>query len=571
MSAFAEYDVISFRVYFVTTSETVKIGILGGSTGDTDPLLRTFPGNTWANVTVDAETFFDLIVSKMLFPVNFNSPNSSNHANVTEVRLGAIVALYELDDATVPEGLYAAEGGTTRVEITVHEDATDISAVIKDANEIEQTCTVSGSTITADLPVGVYTFEITTSDPRYTGKITGSFTVESSIQIVEPELPTSGTALEEFTIPQAQIKENGEPTDNTAICTAVFQPTYGTETTVSGTFTPSSSGTLTITYTYEGALEKVFTVTIGRAVKPENVLLDLRNNDVLADVKTNDTATSVSYHDTGKYLVWTGEGNWKQLKIDFGSDAAPRLSGYQYLKVEVYYQTDGASGNVTGWFCAGGLKIGTIDTEAGKLRQIPHDTWYTVYIPTDKLNNNILAGTSDFLQAGFGLADGGHFPKVQEVRLKGFELVKEAETTITFYDPAQDGTDDVKVEQAGGKLSVTTDETGKTYLNWVGVGGWDKLVIVNHYPNYNAFDVYEYVAVEVFYNAPNSTKVDDIGLEVNQWVTVYIPIDTFYSSGAVNGNAVGDYLISCGFTNGGHFPGVTEVRIGNIYFTNENA
>ena len=500
------------------------------------------------------------------------------------------MGLYELDDVTVPEGLYAAEEGTTRVEITVNQDATDIFAVIKDANDNEQACTVSGSTITAELPVGVYTFEITTSDPRYTGKITGSFTVESSIQIVTPQLPTSGTALEEFTIPQAQIKENGELTENTANCTAVFQPTYGTETPVSGTFTPSSSGTLTITYTYEGALEKVFTVTIGRAEKPENVLLDLRNNDVLADVKTNDTATSVSYDDTGKYLVWTGEGNWKQLKINFGSDAAARLSGYQYLKVEVYYQTDGATGNVTGWFCAGGLKIGTIDNEAGKLRQIPHDTWYTVYIPTDKLNNNILAGTSDFLQVGFDQGDGtsGHFPKVQEVRLKGFELVKEAETTITFYDPAQDGTDNVKVEQAGGTLSVATDETGKAYLNWVGVGGWDKLVIANHYPNYNAFDVYEYVAVEVFYNAPNSTKVvsgyfagadytigsnntaDDIGLAVNQWVTVYIPIDTFYSSGAVKGNAVGDYLISCGFTNGGHFPGVTEVRIGNIYFTNEN-
>ena len=595
VSAFAEYDVISFRVYFVTTSKTVKIGILGGSTGDTDPLLRTFPGNTWATVTVDAETFFSLIGSKMLFPVNFNNPNSGNHAGVTEVRLGAIVGLYELDDATVPEGLYAAEEGTTWVEITVNQDATDIFAVIKDAYDNEQTCTVSGSTITAELPVGVYTFEITTSDPRYTGKITGSFTVESSIQIVTPQLPISGTALEAFTIPQAQIKENGELTEKTATCTAVFKPTYnsdgtpGTETPVTGTFTPSSSGTLTITYSYEGALKKVFTVTIGRAAKPEDVLLDLRNNDVLADVKTNDTATSVSYHDTGKYLVWTGEGNWKQLKINFGSDAAGRLSGYKYLKVEVYYQTDGATGNVTGWFCAGGLKIGTIDNQAGKLRQIPHDTWYTVYIPTDKLNNNILAGTSNFLQAGFGLADGGHFPKVQEVRLKGFELVKEAETTITFYDPAQDGTDNVKVEQDGGKLSVATDETGKAYLSWVGVGGWDKLVIANHYPNYNAFDVYEYVAVEVFYNAPNSTKVvsgyfagadytigsnntaDDIGLAVNQWVTVYIPIDTFYSSGAVKGNAVGDYLISCGFTNGGHFPGVTEVRIGNIYFTNENA
>ena len=587
--SYQEYDKVGVWVYFAATN-TVTSSLFNDNAYKT-----TYAPNEWHLILVDRAAFIEKMTGseKDLLALAFavdGKDGSANFPGLTEVRLGAIVGLYELDDVTVPEGLYAAEEGTTRVEITVNQDATDIFAVIKDANDNEQACTVSGSTITAELPVGVYTFEITTSDPRYTGKITGSFTVESSIQIVTPQLPTSGTALEEFTIPQAQIKENGELTENTANCTAVFQPTYGTETPVSGTFTPSSSGTLTITYTYEGALEKVFTVTIGRAEKPENVLLDLRNNDVLADVKTNDTATSVSYDDTGKYLVWTGEGNWKQLKINFGSDAAARLSGYQYLKVEVYYQTDGATGNVTGWFCAGGLKIGTIDNEAGKLRQIPHDTWYTVYIPTDKLNNNILAGTSDFLQVGFDQGDGtsGHFPKVQEVRLKGFELVKEAETTITFYDPAQDGTDNVKVEQAGGTLSVATDETGKAYLNWVGVGGWDKLVIANHYPNYNAFDVYEYVAVEVFYNAPNSTKVvsgyfagadytigsnntaDDIGLAVNQWVTVYIPIDTFYSSGAVKGNAVGDYLISCGFTNGGHFPGVTEVRIGNIYFTNEN-
>ena len=597
VSAFAEYDVISFRVYFVTSSETVKIGILGGSTGDTDPLLRTFPGNTWATVTVDAETFFDLIGSKMLFPVNFNNPNSGNHAGVTEVRLGAIVGLYELDDATVPEGLYAAEEGTTRVEITVNQDATDISAVIKDANEIEQACTVSDSTITAELPVGVYTFEITTSDPRYTGKITGSFTVESSIQIVEPELPTSGTALEEFMIPQAPIKENGELTENTANCTAVFKPTYnsdgtpGTETPVSSTFTPSSSGTLTITYTYDGALEKVFTVTIGRAAKPENVLLDLRNNDVLADVKTNDTATSVSYHDTGKYLVWIGEGNWKQLKINFGSDAAGRLSGYKYLKVEVYYQTDGATGNVTGWFCAGGLKIGTIDNEAGKLRQIPHDTWYTVYIPTDKLNNNILAGTSDFLQVGFDQGDGtsGHFPKVQEVRLKGFELVTDPQDT-TFIDLSDASAVDQFTKPSGTFNYIAATDTERAYLSWKGSGTWQSLYFnPSVRPNCNVETTYECIAVELYYVStdPGETDVSgyflhgkhligsgnngaDIGLETNEWVTVYLPVDVFYSSNAAAGTG---YLLQCSFNQAGngHFPGVTEVRIGNIYFTNENA
>ena len=401
--------------------------------------------------------------------------------------------------------------------------------------------------------------------------------------------------MKAFTIPQAQIKENGELTEKTATCTAVFQPTYnsdgtpGTETTVSGTFTPSSSGTLTITYTYEGALEKVFTVTIGRAEKPENVLLDLRNNDVLADVKTNDTATSVSYDDTGKYLVWTGEGNWKQLKINFGSDAAGRLSGYKYLKVEVYYQTDGATGNVTGWFCAGGLKIGTIDNEAGKLRQIPHDTWYTVYIPIDTLNNNILAGTSDFLQAGFGLADGGHFPKVQEVRLKGFELVTDPQDT-TFIDLSDASAANQFTKTSGTFDYVTATGTERAYLSWKGSGTWQSLYFNSSVrPNCNVETTYAYIAVELYYVSGNSGETDvtgyflngkhligngnngaDIGLKANEWVTVYLPVDVFYSSNAAAGTG---YLLQCSFNQAGsgHFPGISEVRIGNIYFTNQNA
>ncbi|PWM52880.1 MAG: hypothetical protein DBX60_03650 [Bacillota bacterium] len=588
--SYQEYDKIGVWVYFKATGSVLH------SLFNYSSYQMTLAANEWHLLLADRDDFIWEMADSDgdLLPLNFGG--SANFPGLTEVRLGSIVGLYELDDVTVPEGLYASEEGTTKVVLTVNQDATDISAVIKDANEKEQTCIVSGSTITAELPVGVYTFEITTNDPRYTGKITSSFTVESSIQIVTPELPTSGTALEEFTIPQAQIKENGELTENTAICTAVFIPTYnsdgtsGTGTTVSGTFTPSSSGTLTITYTYEGALEKEFTVTIGRAAKPENVLLDLRNNDVLADVKTNEGGCTITYNEENQYLVWESavgsNSAWRQLYVNFRTTQdSIKGQGIKFVAMDVYYKTtDQSTKDVVGWLCGQQFKVG----ETSETQRIPCNAWYTIYIPIEYMTNNVLNGTSDLMQIIFEY-NNNRFNYIEAVYLKGFELVKEAETTITFYDPAQDGTDDVKVEQAGGKLSVATDETGKTCLSWVGVGGWDKLVIANHYPNCNAFDVYEYVAVEVFYNAPNSTKVvsgyfagadytigsenttDDIGLAVNQWVTVYIPIDTFYSSGAVKGNAVGDYLISCGFTNGGHFPGVTEVRIGNIYFTNENA
>ena len=597
VSAFAEYDVISFRVYLVTTSETVKIGILGGSTGDTDPLLRTFPGNTWATVTVDAETFFDLIETKTLFPVNFNNPTSGNHANVTEVRLGAIVGLYELDDVTVPEGLYAAEEGTTKVVLTVNQDATDIFAVIENADGIEQTCIVSGSTITAKLPVGVYTFEITTSDPRYTGKITGSFTVESSIQIVEPELPKSGTALEAFTIPQAQIKENGELTENIADCTAVFKPTYGTETEVSSTFTPSSSGTLTITYSYEGALEKVFTVTIGRAAKPENVLLDLRNNDVLADVSTYITdagkSTKVSYNEEGKYLVWTdvnssSSGAWPTLGVNFQTtQQALKNAGVDYLKVEVYYETTG-SADPTGFFCNQKFQIGSTSVKTGA-DNIPRNSWYTVCIPVDYLTDEVLRGQHSLIQTKFGTAGNWNFDNVQEVRLKGFVPITENEIPDgMFVDMGSLGADsvaDVFGSDYGTQLSyVAATDSERAYLSWTAgestlTTNWCNLK-VKPLASFNAHDLYDYIAVELYYVGEADKTISWFFLQggctantgsgnrltTNEWITVYLPIEKYF--GTPSGGS--GYFMECMFDNAGHthFPGISEVRIGNIFFTN---
>ena len=591
--SYAEYDKIGVWVYFEAQ------GTVTNSLFNEDAYKTQYAANRWHLILVDREAFIEkMTAAPDLLAIRFNT-SGGNFPGLTAARLGAIVGLYELDDVAVPEGLYAAEEGTTKVVLTVNQDATDISAVIKDANDNKQTCTVSGSTITADLPVGVYTFEIRTSDPRYTGKITGNFTVESSIQIVTPQLPTSGTALEAFTIPPAQIKENGELTGKTATCTAVFKPTYnsdgtsGTETTVSGTFTPSSSGTLTITYSYEGALEKVFTVTIGRAAKPENVLLDLRNNDVLADVKTNDTATSVSYDDTGKYLVWTGEGNWKQLKINFGLDAAGRLSGYKYLKVEVYYQTDGATGNVTGWFC-GKAMFGHTDTDANKLRQIPHDTWYTAYIPISELTDDILNQSKDFLQVGFDQGDGtsGHFPKVQEVRLKGFELVTDPQDT-TFIDLSDASAANQFTKPSGTFNYVAATDTERAYLSWKGLGTWQSLYFnPSVRPNCNVETTYEYIAVELYYVSTDSGETDVSGyffrgnctigtesngaaegVKANKWITVYLPIETFYKgiNDSSDSTAAGKgYLLQCSFNQAGngHFPGVTEVRIGNIFFTN---
>lgn len=588
---YADYDIVEFWVYFKSTSENVKIGILGGSTGATDPLLREFPGNTWAKISVDADTFFDKIDSQRLFTVNFNNASSSNHAGVDEIWLGSVMAKYSFAPSVTVDAPEAAPNGTSAVTLTADTDVA-FTAVIKDAQGSTQTCTVQNGTVTARLPMGSYTYTLTSADDMYIGSVSGSFIINSKTQIILPE-ETSGTAMEEFTIPEAQISVDGAITEDRADYTAVFTPNYGddvVEDISTATFTPASSGTLVITYSYEGAVSRTLNVVIEKAENTTGALLDMRNADVLENVNTNDTATFAAYSAEGQYLSWTGSGNWKQLKINFNTTvAALQGSGYQYLKVQVYYRTDNATGNVTGWFCSGNLKIGTIDNEEGKLRQIPHDTWYTVYIPVETLTDDILASTKDFLQAGFGLADGGHFPKIQEVRLKGFEPVAVPDESTMFLDMSDPSVADKFTTPSGTFEYVAAAEQERAYMSWKGQGTWQSLYLnPNTRTTCNADTAYEYVAVELYYVSTDEGEIDvsgyflhgqytvgtgnngaDMGLKANEWITVYLSVETFYSSNAAAGTG---YLLQCSFnaSGNGHFPGITEVRLGNIYFTNDN-
>ena len=54
---------------------------------------------------------------------------------------------------------------------------------------------------------------------------------------------------------------------------------------------------------------------------------------------------------------------------------------------------------------------------------------------------------------------------------------------------------------------------------------------------------------------------------------MYLPVEEFYhgTADSTNSAAAGTgYLLQCSFnaSGNGHFPGIFEVRIGNIFFTN---
>lgn len=597
IESYADFDTVEFWVYFVMTGENAKVGILGGSTGATDPLLREFAGNTWAKISVDAATFFDKIDSARLFTVNFNNATSGNHAGLTEVRIGTVMAKYAFESEVTVNAPATTMGAYSSVTLTADTDIA-FTAEIKNAEGDTQQCNVEENVVTASLPVGSYTYTLTSADDLYVGSVTGTFTVECNTQIVLPE-DVTGTALTQFTIPEAKITVDGkEVSGTTAKHTAVFTPAYGDAVVSNITeaiFTPASSGTLVITYTYEGAVSKTLEVPIAKAENNTGALLDMRTADVLANVRTNNTETAVTYDADNDQLVWKSavgsSTDWRSLYVDFGVTAAELTErNIDYISVDVYYKTTKqATADVVGWLCGGLFKVGETATTSTR---IPRNTWYTIYIPAQYLTDNVLGGTTDLLQVIFEYAN-ARFNYIEEVYLKGFVPVTEEKipATTTLVDGASaSSVNCFKPTPDSGEI-YTEITSSDGYLSWKPIASaakktWQKIGLAQLAPC-NAADIYQYIAIKLYYVSGDSGEnLDasgyffgdkctfgtgnngaDVGLTVNQWVTVYLPVDTFYLSNAAGGSA---YFLQCSFdqSGNGHFPGISEVRIGNIFFTN---
>lgn len=598
IDAYAEFDEVEFWVYFVTSSKNVKIGLLGGTTGDADPLMRTFPGNTWAKVSIDAETFFNNIGSKALFPINVMAPNSGNHANVAEIRLGAVIARYDFTPEVTVSAPEVTPGQTSSVTLTVATGANAFTAEIRDSATQEPVqSTISGNVISADLPIGTYTYTITSADERYLGSVSGTFSVNSNTQIVLPDEVDSGTAMQEYTIPTGQIWVDGAATQNVAEHSAVFEPAYGDareENITSETYTPASSGKLTVTYTYKDAATQTLEITIDKAAEQESMNLDMRNADVLEYVSTYistpgySTNVSYEYDVSGNYIVWTDEnsssaGAWPTLAINFRTThQALSDAGIAYLKVEVYYQVDGSS-DLKGYFCNQNFIIGTDDVKVGGTK-IPRNNWFTAYIPVEYLTDEVLRGQHSLIQTRFGTAGDWRFDNVQEVRLKGLEFITEADERTQFLDMSDSSVVNEFQTPNGTFEYVPAAEGEQAYLSWKGTDNWQSLYLESITRTFNAETVYDYIAVELYYVSDSNTNGvsgyflqqnaiyrndrEHAGLQANTWITVYLSLDMLYSSNAVAGTG---FLLQCGFgqTNAsGHFPNISEVRIGGMFYTN---
>ena len=609
--SYAEYDKIGVWVYYAAT------GTVASSLFNDDNYKVQYAPNEWHLVLVDRDAFVEKMTGSqkdllaLAFTVNGVTGSATNFPGLTEVRIGAIVALKSFDEAEVSPIDSVNEGENASVTITVNEDVQSLTAVIKNAEGIEQQVTVEGKTVKATLPVGNYTYVIRTDDPLYTGTIEGSFSVESKTQIVLPDVTDFHIpAMEEYAIPEAGITVDGALQDGVkANMTAVFTPAYGggaEENITDSTFTPASSGELVITYTYAGAAVQQLTIFVDRAENTTGALLDMRNADVLADVSTNITdagkSTQVSYNAEENILVWTdvnssSSGAWPTLAANFRTTNQELLdAGIAYLKVEVYYETAG-SADPSGFFCNQKFQLGSTAVKTGA-DNIPRNSWYTVYIPVEYLTDAVLCGQGSLIQTKFGTAGDWRFDNVQEVRLKGFVPVTEEEIPDgMFVDMETLGADsvaDVFGVDNGTQLSYApATEAERAYLSWTagestGAGAWCNLS-VKQLATYNAHDLYDYIAVELYYvgdadktiswyfMAGGCTANTGSGdrLTTNEWITVYIPVEQYFgiyktSTSSVSPAGGTGYFTECVFDSAGssHYPNISEVRIGNIFFTN---
>ena len=459
---YADFDVVEFWVYFQTTSDRVKIGILGGSTAASDPLLREFAGNTWAKVSVDADTFFDLVDSKRLFTVNFNNPASGNHAGVQEVRIGSVTAKYAFAPAVTVDAPAADTDEESEVTLTVDTDAA-FKARIQDQAGEEVPCTVEGNVVRANLPMGTYTYTLTSEDSSYVGSFSGTFTVEGTTQIVLPEAE-SGIAGKEYTIPDALISVNGELQEGIrAECKATFVQGLNGKASenVLGSFTPLTFGTLTLSYTYEGAAPKTMAVEIAPAQAEGSVLFDpstATDSNIYSnrsEQKFTAKPGDPSEEYTGAYLQLTAEGytEWAntRLKLDLNKDS---YKEYEKIGVWVYFE---AQGTVTH----------SLFNDNAYKTQYAANRWHLILVDREAFIEKMTAAP-DLLAIRFHTPGNGNFPNLTAARLGAIVAVNALDEAVVEVGEAINYGETTKVTitvngNASDLSAVIRNTSGKVY------------------------------------------------------------------------------------------------------------
>lgn len=434
LGEYAEYDLAEVWLY-ADAKDGTEVGF--SFFNDVNYNFR-FPSDTWTKITLDMEDF----IAKMgennaiFLPFNTNNPSSTNHASLTELRLGGVFAKYAVEYSVEAEGLNIAPGAEqAEVSLTVASDRSALPAfsltVTKDGREIPPASSESnvfGYTLSA----GSYEYRVVSRDDMYRGELTGTFIVDYATRIILPETENAvaGTG---YDIPDATLYVNGELSAEKANIAATFTAKYGgkklTGIAAKG-FVAPSSGVIEVTYSYEGAVSKTMEITVERAPVSQKHALDFSSSDVLENIQVAGGNNVLTYVEgETPYVSWTIKDNavatWQMFKVN-SSLSAETLAEYDYVRVKAMALSDDGVYRWRLLMCSDQYIAG--DSEWNAPTRLALNEWGYIYVPMSAfLSGGNGFDKKCFVSVTFNKPQDGNADNVKEVRFADFELVKAAE------------------------------------------------------------------------------------------------------------------------------------------------
>lgn len=441
IASYEEYDYISVWMYAAAKEGTVYFSFFNSLNYQV-----TFRANEWYEAVLPMEAFIQAAESGTTFlPVNFHSPNSPNHQQLAEIRLGAVTAK-RAAEFTVGTHVTETVSGNAEVTMTVASDADSLPAHTLSVREKESgtsygAVSSEGGVYTYSLPAGTYTYELVCTDDGYIAQsVVGELVVENlAVQIELPEITQEYRVGDTLAIPAAEVLIGNQPSGETASYTAeyTYAATGETEEVEGTEFMPKSSGTLVISYSYENAVSKQLTIEVARAVAPDDAAADLRNQDALLDFAFRGGASGTSrlsyveaQEDEPAYLSWTTTDNAKAAWVYFYMKnplTAEKAEGYDFVKVTVKAMVGENSRYRWRLLLLNNAVLIGDQNDWYDPERLPTEEWCEIYIPVDVFVEN--CGSAVICLTLNAPAD-GNADDINEVRFAGFELVRSAGVEI---------------------------------------------------------------------------------------------------------------------------------------------
>ena len=554
-----EYEYLHFRVNPRRTKENQnRAKVIFFNSGEINDYLYDEPATNGANPRRCAwNEWTDIYIPVSLINTNagmvitaeFNKA-SNNYDGMTEMWLTGFDFVKDAKfEAEIGQG--EPKDGKAEVTLTVgtaREDGNVAAHMVRvydaEGKEVAD-CVAEGNVWKANLPVGQYTYTIASDDAEYitmegiygTESVGGEFVVNSALRIVLPEAEEgkAGVAVE---IPEAKVIDySGAEKGVAEVMEIKYTETDGTEYVLENTITkyiPECSGTLSVTYEYDGAVEQTLHIPVGVNRSGNNAVAF--GKDAVNDFIQKSDKTKLVWDEEGGYIVYAAKVDGTDTgyaNIDFTDvvkENVDKLKGeYEYLHFRVNPRRTKENQNRAKviFFNSGEINDYLYNepaTNGANPRRCAWNEWTDIYIPVSLINTNAgMVITAEFNKAS------NNYDGMTEMWLTGFDFVKDAkfEAEIGQGEP-KDGSAEVTLTvgtaREDGNVAAhmvrVYDAEGKEVTDCVEEGNvWKANLPIGKYTYTIASEDAEYITMEGIYGTAH------IGGEfvVNDVNTIVLP------------------------------------------------